>query len=613
MERFNVEAVTVTRPGPNCARIVIDCGSKADTRIPILLTADRHWDNPKSDHKMQIKHLEWAKDRDALIIDVGDLFCAMQGKGDRRASKGDIRPEHDTPNYLGALSKTAAEFFSPYAKNFAALFSGNHECVSDDTYVLTKRGWVLAPEVVGADVIASMREDGTVQWDHPEKVHAYEHDGDMVAVNGRGASMLLTRNHRVAYLKQNTHKLAYRPAEELLRFNNVDIPVSASNPNSEFRASDDKIKLLAWMLTDGSMKSSRPTIYQSKEPYVSEIRALLTRMGLEFKERSRDRDITEICGVKLKKKPLTSYEFEIVSGFDELGLGLDRDRNIPAWVHELSERQVDVLLSTMIDGNGSRHKSAATSLMLYGERDHLEQVQALLCVNGYRASLASRQRNGKHSYWCLNITKRSRLNIVSSCVESVPYSGYVYCVTMPQGNFIARRDGKVFVTGNSSVVKHKEYDLTERLVHDLNREGSQAQKMGYSGFVQVQFKRGRASFCWTLYCAHGSGGGGPVTKGVIGTNRRAVFQPDADIIVTGHIHESWNVEINRERLTQSGHTYIDTQTHIQLPTYKEEYLSHEGWHTERGAPPKPLGAWALELQCHRYRKRESSYQTMRLT
>jgi hypothetical protein len=291
MERFNVEGVEITRPGPNVTRIKVHCGSKDASTLPVMLTADRHWDNPKSDHALQLKHLEWAKERDALIVDVGDLFCAMQGKGDRRASKGDIRPEHDTPNYLGALSKTAAEFFEPYAKHIAVFFHGNHE---------------------------------------------------------------------------------------------------------------------------------------------------------------------------------------------------------------------------------------------------------------------------------------------------------------------------------TSVIKHKEYDLTERLSHDINRAGGQSQKMGYSGFVQVQFIRGRASFSWTMYCAHGSGGGGPVTKGVIGTNRRAVFQPDADIVATGHIHESWVMEITRERVLQSGQTYIDTQTHIQIPTYKEEYLSHKGWHVERGAPPKPMGAWAIEFGCHRYRKRESEYQIMRL-
>lgn len=51
----------------------------------------------------------------------------MQGKYDKRASKDDIRPEHNNSNYLGSLVDTAAEWFRPYAKNFVVIGHGNHE------------------------------------------------------------------------------------------------------------------------------------------------------------------------------------------------------------------------------------------------------------------------------------------------------------------------------------------------------------------------------------------------------------------------------------------------------------------------------------------------------
>ena len=46
----------------------------------VLLSFDRHHDNPKSDNVMELRHLRQAKERNAVIIDGGDLFCAMQGK-----------------------------------------------------------------------------------------------------------------------------------------------------------------------------------------------------------------------------------------------------------------------------------------------------------------------------------------------------------------------------------------------------------------------------------------------------------------------------------------------------------------------------------------------------
>jgi hypothetical protein len=51
----------------------------------------------------------------------------MQGKYDKRSSKNDIRPEHNTGNYLDALVDTAAGYFAPYAGQLVVVASGNHE------------------------------------------------------------------------------------------------------------------------------------------------------------------------------------------------------------------------------------------------------------------------------------------------------------------------------------------------------------------------------------------------------------------------------------------------------------------------------------------------------
>ena len=93
----------------------------------VLLTSDRHHDNPHCNQAMEKFHLDQAKERNAPIVDYGDLFCAMQGKYDRRASKDDIRPEHQSGNYLDKLVSTAAKFYEPYAQNFAIMGLGNHE------------------------------------------------------------------------------------------------------------------------------------------------------------------------------------------------------------------------------------------------------------------------------------------------------------------------------------------------------------------------------------------------------------------------------------------------------------------------------------------------------
>lgn len=144
----------------------------------------------------------------------------------------------------------------------------------------------------------------------------------------------------------------------------------------------------------------------------------------------------------------------------------------------------------------------------------------------------------------------------------------------------------------SSVKNKLEYNLLDGLVRDLSREGSPVIRGGYRGWIRFMFQAktgGRKSF--RFYYLHGSGGGGPVTKGVIQTNRRAVYIDGADAVLSGHIHENWIFPITQIGLNDNGREYKKEQYHISLPTYKEEFLNHsEGWHHERGGPPKPTGA-----------------------
>lgn len=155
----------------------------------------------------------------------------------------------------------------------------------------------------------------------------------------------------------------------------------------------------------------------------------------------------------------------------------------------------------------------------------------------------------------------------------------------------------------TGILKHHETDLIERFCATTNNAtGAKIESMGYGFWVRFNLKRGRQQQSVRMKCFHGSGGGGPVTKGVIQTNRRAVFLPDADIVVSGHVHEAWALQLRRERITTMGKIYHDSQWHVTTPTYKEEYGDgHGGWHIERGAAPKPLGAYWMRVFYYRDR------------
>ena len=97
------------------------------THAKIAMLSDLHWDNPKCDWKLLKQDLDYCLKESIPIMINGDMFCLMQGRGDNRKNKSDIRPEHNNAMYLDSIVETAVEWFSPYAHLLTVIGYGNHE------------------------------------------------------------------------------------------------------------------------------------------------------------------------------------------------------------------------------------------------------------------------------------------------------------------------------------------------------------------------------------------------------------------------------------------------------------------------------------------------------
>ena len=112
----------VIRHGNNVHELQIE---GKETKIAML--SDLHWDNPKCDRDLLKKHLDYCKEHNIPVMINGDFFCLMQGRGDNRRNKSDIRPEHNNAKYLDSVVTTAVEWFTPYADILTVIGYGNHE------------------------------------------------------------------------------------------------------------------------------------------------------------------------------------------------------------------------------------------------------------------------------------------------------------------------------------------------------------------------------------------------------------------------------------------------------------------------------------------------------
>lgn len=108
-------------------RVIVKAERKAGWQQSILVTADHHHDSIHSDRELLAHHLNQARAAKAGVVIIGDLFCAMQGRMDKRGGKADLRPEYQVDHYTDALVDKAAEWYEPYADLIWMASYGNHE------------------------------------------------------------------------------------------------------------------------------------------------------------------------------------------------------------------------------------------------------------------------------------------------------------------------------------------------------------------------------------------------------------------------------------------------------------------------------------------------------
>lgn len=106
----------------------IDMGwTSASGSKTAFLASDIHWDSQQCNLSKLKDDLDKALEANMPVFIFGDLFDAMQGKWDPRASQESLREEHRGGNYLDLLVDTSFEWFKKYAKVLALISPGNHE------------------------------------------------------------------------------------------------------------------------------------------------------------------------------------------------------------------------------------------------------------------------------------------------------------------------------------------------------------------------------------------------------------------------------------------------------------------------------------------------------
>lgn len=137
---------------------------------------------------------------------------------------------------------------------------------------------------------------------------------------------------------------------------------------------------------------------------------------------------------------------------DHCGSGA-ANKKIPSYVKDYPSAALKVLLDAAVDGDGHRCESGRMSYTSTSSRlaDDIQEI-AIKC--GYSSSkrfVKSNNPNHRDQYYVSIVPHRKTHGLLTAkSFSEIAYSGKVWCVEVPTGLFVVRRNGTVHITGNSN-------------------------------------------------------------------------------------------------------------------------------------------------------------------
>jgi len=349
-------------------------------------------------------------------------------------------------------------------------------CLDADTEVLTDRGWFGIDDPIPAGTQAAGFDQATseIRWTpilgevrrfmRPEE-HMYSCVGPAVDIRVTDQHQMLYRRRREDRKEDSWQRTT---AAEVASFRTLfELPAAGIQAASGVPLSDDELRFVGWVLSDGSMNpiNGQITITQGEhQPWLAELERCLEACGFKYGRRVTARrgayDASSDAVVFTISRGEPRGRDNHLRGWGDLAGYLDKDFS-PA-LEGMDRRQFGVLLEAIHLGDGAKQLGQSWTRRSYhistGNPIYADRLQSMCVRRGYRCSLAVHNYNRSPLY-VLHIKDtttrtlspsgdRPMLRRETSRLGDEP----VWCIETGTSTIVTRRRGKVTIMGNCQMV-----------------------------------------------------------------------------------------------------------------------------------------------------------------
>jgi len=357
-------------------------------------------------------------------------------------------------------------------------FRGGHQCVTEDTEILTVGGFKKYNELSVGENIYTWN-NGVLNIQPIQKLNIYDYDGIMHEYKGRDTIQIVTPGHNVLHKKNNSSKYILTKSSKLVdKKTPLNYPVAMLEDNrKDYDISDSMLQLLTFILTDGILdldntrgERGRIQIFKSPKRWGNkQLINVLNKNNIVYTVSVRKSNFGGIVNV---------YNISTNSSQKLLKLINRTKKELPKWFFKLSRRQAKIVIDTWAklggnigENNYNRQKLQCDNYLI------ADQIQHLCFLSGKGSSIESRTiSNNKQEI--IYVKPYSRTNKSASIKNKIHYKGKVFCPTTEDGVVVFRKNGKIFISGNSAFTNISIFDdnFLNELVPEykfINEKGEQ--------------------------------------------------------------------------------------------------------------------------------------------
>lgn len=345
-------------------------------------------------------------------------------------------------------------------------------CLDMDTEILSKRGWKTAGEISIGDKVAGFNIE-TQHIELVETLDVYDTetscDDKFVSLETPNTSIRVTDNHRMIFHTRRSDGWRIKLAKDIAQYKDgVYLPKAGYYDFPGCSLSDDEIRFVGWVMTDGSINKTTGGIcitQSTKQPWFSEIKRVLE--SCEFKYGSyvikNQTQFTEnaprIAFTISKGMPRGRGRYTL-RGWAHIEPWLSKDFSLKL-LNEMDHRQFEILLEAVHLGDGSKQAGQSWTRRSYhiftGNKTFAGRLQLCCVLHGFRATISEQNSNSTPLY-VIHIKKTNK-SFVGSVYDDRPTfkeeesnGERVWCISNKLGSIITKRNGKVTILGNSQMV-----------------------------------------------------------------------------------------------------------------------------------------------------------------